>query len=134
AGFGECVHVMRWIDPSVIDEDAPLSCDPELDMYSARNGYREPPASSSYAQEFRQRYRAAQRARVARIDAKARALIAEQRRWRAEMAKPGFADLPLDDRLYVKRRASDNAAMRIYRLTAALENADLSIHPSKRGT
>ena len=59
AGFGESVHVSRWIDPSVIDETDPLSCDPDLDMYSSRNGYRESPASSTYSEEFRLRYRAA---------------------------------------------------------------------------
>jgi hypothetical protein len=134
AGFGECEHVLRWIDPSVTDEDDPLSCDPELDMYSTANGYRAPPESSRYSEEFRARYRAAQRDRVARIDARARGLIADQRRWRAQMQAPGFADLPLDDRLYAQRRASDHREIRVYRITAALENADLSIYPSKRGT
>jgi hypothetical protein len=134
AGFGECEHILRWIDPSVIDEDDPIACDAALDMYDPANGYREPPESSSYSEEFRQRYRAAQRDRVARIDARARALIADQRRWRAEMQAPGFAGLPLADRLYIERRALDSRAMRTYRLTAALENADLSIYPSKRTT
>jgi hypothetical protein len=134
AGFGECEHVLRWIDPSVTDENDPLSCDPELDMYDPRNGYREPPASSSYSAEFVERYRAAQSARVARIDARARGLVADQRRWQEQMQLPGFAELSLVDRLYVQRRASDYQDIRVFRLTAALENADLSLYPSKRGT
>jgi pimeloyl-ACP methyl ester carboxylesterase len=134
AGFGESVHVSRWIDPSVIDESDPLSCDPELDMYSSTNGYKEPPASSTYSQEFRQQYRAAQQARVARIDAYARSLIEEQCRYQQQMHEPGFSGLPLDERSYIARRASDHKDVRVYRLTAALENADLSIYPSRRTT
>lgn len=134
AGFGEGVHVGRWIDPSVTDEADPLSCDPDLDMYSSRNGYRQPPASSTYSEEFRRRYRAAQTARVARIDAYARGIIEEQRRYQREMADAGYSSLSLDDRSYVTRRASDHKDIRVYRLTAALENADLSIYPSKRTT
>jgi len=51
-----------WLDPSVTDEDDPLSVDPELDMFREEHG---PP----YAPEFVQRYRAAQVARNARITA-----------------------------------------------------------------
>ncbi len=134
AGFGESVHVSRWIDPSVIDETDPLSCDPDLDMYSSRNGYRESPASSTYSEEFRLRYRAAQAARVARIDAYAKSLIEEQRRYLEQMREPDFSSLPVDERSYVARRASDHKDVRVYRVTAALENADLSIYPSKRTT
>ena len=134
AGFGESVHVSRWIDPSVINDSDPLSCDPELDMYNSRNGYKEPPASSTYSEEFRQRYRAAQEARVARIDAYAKALIEDQRRYQQQLDDSGFSSLSLDERSYIARRASDYRDIRTYRITAALENADLSIYPSKRTT
>ena len=61
-----CAHPGRpdvltaWLDPSVLDESDPLSRDPALDMYDPANG---PP----YSVDFLERYRAAQRARNARI-------------------------------------------------------------------
>jgi pimeloyl-ACP methyl ester carboxylesterase len=49
-----------WLDPSVTDENDPLSADPGLDPFNPANG---PP----YSTEFQRRYRAAQRARNERI-------------------------------------------------------------------
>jgi pimeloyl-ACP methyl ester carboxylesterase len=49
-----------WLDPSVTDENDPLSADPALDPYDPRNG---PP----FSPEFQHRYRAAQRDRNERI-------------------------------------------------------------------
>lgn len=57
---GRATVLTEWLDPSVTDENDPLSCDPELDMYNPKNG---PP----YSAEFLQRYRAAQVARNERI-------------------------------------------------------------------
>ncbi len=55
-------HLMRrWIDPSVTDEHDPLSVDPALDMYDARN--------QSFTPGFLARFDAAQAARLARIEA-----------------------------------------------------------------
>lgn len=130
--FGESSVTSRGIDPSVIDEDDPLSCDPSLDMYDSRNGYREPPEASRYSKEFVSRYLAAQQQRIARIDAKARALIAEQRRYQQQMKEPGYASLPIDERSYIKRRAADMPPMLVYRTDASLAFCDLSLHPSKR--
>lgn len=52
----------QWIDPSVTDEHDPLSCDASLDVHDTRHG---PP----FAPAFLERFRAAQAARVARIEA-----------------------------------------------------------------
>jgi hypothetical protein len=49
-----------WLDPSVTDENDPLSADPGLDPFDPANG---PP----YSTEFQRRYRAAQRDRNERI-------------------------------------------------------------------
>ncbi|MBX3642677.1 MAG: alpha/beta hydrolase [Rubrivivax sp.] len=52
----------RWIDPAVVDEHDPLTTDPSLDLYAGRV---QPP----YDAAFLQRFRAAQAARLARIEA-----------------------------------------------------------------
>lgn len=60
AHIGRPEVLTAWIDPSVTDEDDPLSTDPGLDMYDPSNG---PP----YTPEFVDRYRRAQRERNERI-------------------------------------------------------------------
>lgn len=49
-----------WMDPSIIDENDPLSVDPDLDMHDANNG-------PAYSAEFLSTYRQAQRDRNERI-------------------------------------------------------------------
>ena len=73
---GQGLLLMGCIDPSVVDERDPLSVDPSLDPLDAENGFAEPPASSKYSPGFLERYRAAQRSRVAKLDAVARDMIA----------------------------------------------------------
>jgi len=72
AHLGRSRLMEAWIDPAVIDEHDPLSSDPALDMFNPDNG---PP----YSADFLQRYRAAQRARVARLETWARAKLRELR-------------------------------------------------------
>ena len=57
---GRAEVLTNSIDPSVVDEDDPLSRDPSLDMFDAANG---PP----YDEAFVERYRKAQEARNDRI-------------------------------------------------------------------
>ena len=58
---GRSSLMRRWIDPSLTDEQEPLSVDPALDMYDTSNG---PP----YSAQFLARFEAAQRARLRRIE------------------------------------------------------------------
>jgi len=60
AHSGRAKVLTEWLDPSVTDENDPLSRDPELDMFNPDNG---PP----YSTEFLERYRSAQAARNERI-------------------------------------------------------------------
>lgn len=128
---GQGPFMLTSIDPSVVDEDDPLATDPELDMYNAANGYRELPEPSKYSEGFLERYRAAQRARVARLDALARSLIADQKRNRQRMQDPGFADLPLEERSRITRRAVVGSYMVVHRTEADPAFLDLSLHAWK---
>lgn len=125
---GEGQFMLKNIDPSIIDESDPLSVDPSLDMYNPANGYRDPPESSSYSAEFLERYRAAQRDRVVRLDAKARDWIADNRRYKTKMAEPGYAALPPEERDYIRRRAEVGRYMIIYRTEGNPASCDLSLH------
>ncbi len=132
AHVGEGLFMLDNIDPSVTDEDDPLSCDPSLDMFNPENGYRLPPESSSYSSEFIARYREAQRSRCARLDAIARQDITRRRRFQAQMAQPDFAELPAEEQLEITKQAMASSYLKISRTCANLAYSDLSIDPSKR--
>jgi pimeloyl-ACP methyl ester carboxylesterase len=120
------------LDPSLVDEADLFSCDPSLDMYNPDNGFREPPEPSHYSEAFLVRYRAAQAARVARIDAVARSQIAEQRRFQEMARADGFSDLPLRERTLISQRAVAGRFLQIFRTDANPSMLDLSIEPSDR--
>jgi hypothetical protein len=121
-GQGELL--LGCIDGAVADESDPLSTVPELDIFDETNGFREPPNSSQYTPEFLCRYRDAQRARVARIDARARYLIAERM-----AAKDRFKS----SKQAVDRRASTmSKVITVYRTDADPRTLDLSLDPSDR--
>ncbi len=117
AHAGEGYYLLHAIDPSLADEGDPLSCDPSLDLYDPANGFAEPPQPSRYATDFLVRYRAAQRARVARIDAIARARVARRQAARAR-----------GDR----RAAIATDFLLVYRTDADPRYVDLSLDPSQR--
>ena len=117
--LGDC------IDPAVIDESDPLASDDALDMYHPDNGFETPPQPSSYDAAFVDRYRAAQRARVERLDAIARAHIARHKEARAAV-KGGATDAASHRRMHFE------PVMTIYRTMANLHYVDPQLDPSER--
>ncbi len=130
--LGQGCLMLCCIDPSVTHEDDPLSIDPELDMYNPENGFHAAPESSRYSQEFLARYRAAQRGRVARIDAIARNYIEVQRHFQHQMIDENFEALSLKQKEFVWRRALVGRYMEVHRTEANPAYTDMSIHASER--
>lgn len=123
---GQGALLQNCIDPSVVDEDDPLSVDDTLDPLNPANGYAGPKATR-YATAFIERYRAAQQARVARIDAQARALIARRLEARQRVKSAGPAASPADRRL-----AAHSPIFNVWRTDADLRCFDLTLDPSDR--
>jgi hypothetical protein len=130
--LGQGKLMLSIIDPSVTDEGDALSCDPALDMYDARNGFRPLPESSRYSADFLERYRAGQVARVARIDAKARAWTDEQAWWRRRVGAPEFESLPAAEQQRALRRGFVGRYFEVHRTEANPAYTDLSLFPSTR--
>lgn len=128
---GEGVFMLQVIDPSVTDEDDPFSRDPDLDMYNPDNGWRPWPEPSSYDPVWLERYRAAQRARVARIDEVAKASLAE-----AEEAGLELSTFHKDTNIArwrdLRARRVFAKYLTIYRTLADPAYLDLSIDPDQR--
>ncbi len=122
---GQGKLLMNGIDPSVTDENDPLSVDASLDAFDAANGFVAAPASSHYTQEFITRYRTAQRARVEKLDAQARQMLAVRNAARKQV-KEGTASAA------VRRAAAHTQIFQIWRTDADLRCWDLSIDPSDR--
>jgi len=114
---GEGWFLLNAIDPSLVDEGDPLSCDPRLDLYAPANGFAPPPQSSAYTSEFLAGYRAAQRARIERIDGLALARLERKR------AARSAGDL---------RGAIATDFLLVYRTDADPRAVDLSLDPSQR--
>jgi pimeloyl-ACP methyl ester carboxylesterase len=126
---GQGALLMNCIDPAVTDENDPLSVDPSLDPLSPANGYAGK-AGARYSSEFVERYRAAQRARVERIDAHARALIERRQAARLrikEAGANGSAATPED-----RRVAGHTPIINVWRTDADLRCFDLTLDPSDR--
>ncbi len=126
---GQGMVLMGSLDAAVVDESDPFATDPALDMYDPRNGFRTPPEPSRYETGWLARYREAQRARAARIDAIARRHIAEAGIAR-EVARS--KDLAGDSRDHFMRRAMAPRVMVVYRTQANPSYLDLSLDPSER--
>jgi hypothetical protein len=130
--LGQGKLMLSIIDPSLVDESDPLSIDPSLDMYDAANGFRPLPETSKYSGEFLARYSAAQSARVARIDAIARAHVAEWNHWLRKLGAKDVESLPLAEVQRIERRAFVGRYLAIHRTEANPAYTDLSLFPSER--
>jgi pimeloyl-ACP methyl ester carboxylesterase len=126
---GEGVFMLQVLDPSVADETDAFSTVPELDMYNPDNGWRPWPSPCTYDREWLEGYRAAQRDRCARIDAIAKAALADQAEQR-EVAK----GLDRGSPAWRAARARGVATryLTIYRTLADPAYLDLSLDPDER--
>jgi alpha-beta hydrolase superfamily lysophospholipase len=118
---GEGRFMLQVIDPSVTDEDDPLSVDPTLDMYNPDNGWQPWPSPCTYDRGWLARYRDAQHQRVGRIDQRARAALADRN---------GLAKQPVGSSEW--RRAALGRYLVTYRTLADPAYLDLTIDPDDR--
>ena len=118
--------LLSMIDASVADEREPLSTVAELDPFGPENGFaEEAEGGSRYSPDFLDRYRLAQRERVARIDEHARELSAE-RIAAGKRFKSGSGDR------FDRRGSVMTPVITTYRSDADPRCTDLSIDPSDR--
>ena len=122
--LGQGRLLMNCIDPAVIDETDPLASDDSISAFATANGFRRSPESSCYAPEFLARYRVAQRARVARIDAFARAQVS-----RKAEARKRLKEAPSRDAAIL---AAYSPIFQVWRTDADPRCFDLSLEPSDR--
>jgi pimeloyl-ACP methyl ester carboxylesterase len=128
---GEGVFMLQVVDPSVADENDPMSVVPELDMYNPDNGWRPWPEPCHYDRDWLERYRQAQRDRVARLDAIARSGLAAAAKAGAQLKATDKGSDPALWR-YWRQRTVHMKYMVIYRTLADPAYLDLSIDPDER--
>ncbi len=128
---GEGVFMLQVIDPSVADEADPFATIAELDMYHPDNGWRPWPEPCSYDPGWLAGYRAAQVARVARIDAVAKASIDDATGAARQLRTIDKTTDPLNYREH-RRRAVFTKYLTIYRTLADPAYLDLDIEPDER--
>lgn len=127
-------HVLlRSIDAAVTDEDDPFASDPALDIYDPRNGFREPPAPSSYSPGFVAAVRAAQTERVRQLDQRARALCQAHDAATEESERPGFAARPFAERHEVLKRRAHEPILLVQRTMANPAFCDPSLDADPAG-
>ena len=117
---GQGILLMNSLDPSVTDERDPLSMEKDLFPFSSENGFDQDGAT--YTPEFVTRYRDAQKARVARIDASAKDMI------KARMIARKSDDPTMQEQLI----AGWQQIFEVPRTDADLRNWDLSLDPTDR--
>jgi pimeloyl-ACP methyl ester carboxylesterase len=130
--LGEGTTLGRLLDGSVIDEHDRLSTDPALDIYDPGNGFRLPVASTRYSLDFVETVRAAQLARVGRIDALARDALDASAAARTALEDLGPQPPESRSRLWLERRAADRSYLVVHRTIADPALLDLEIDPDDR--
>lgn len=120
--LGQGRLLMNGIDPSVTDEEDPLKSDPALNPFSPANGFSA--KGAAYSPSFAMRYRAAQVARIERLDAMARDMIARRQAARVRVKEGGTQA----DRM----EAAHTPIFTVWRTDADLRAWDISIDPSDR--
>lgn len=124
AHLGQGHLLLAGIDPAVIDEGDALQTDESLSAFNPANGFRPSPQSASYTPEFLERYRDAQRRRVARIDSAARAIVERRSAARKRLKEsPSRTDAIA---------AAHSPIFTVWRTDADPRCFDLSIDPSDR--
>ena len=138
---GEGVFMGKVIDPSVADENDPAATIPQLDMYNPDNGWRPWPHPCTYDRAWLADYRAAQLARIQRIDAIAKhgldqSVAAGNLLQDRNLGSAKYVDPTNQGDMHAYRRLrSESVAMRyltIYRTLADPAYLDLSIDPDDR--
>ncbi len=131
---GEGMFMGKVIDPSVADEDDPASIVPELDMYNPENGWRPWPHPCTYDRGWLATYRAAQLARIGRIDAIAKTALEDAGLAIEQLKANGKPETPEALRAYrrTRARAVHMKYLVIYRTLADPAYLDLSIDPDER--
>jgi pimeloyl-ACP methyl ester carboxylesterase len=131
---GEGMFMGKVIDPSVADENDPSSVVPELDMYNPDNGWRPWPQPCTYDRDWLTTYRAAQIARIARLDAIAKSALADAADAGKRLKLNGKPESPDDLCTYRQLRAQavHMKYLTIYRTLADPAYLDLTIDPDER--
>ena len=132
AHLGRGFAVARKLDPSVTDEDDPLSVDLSLDPFNPANGYRPAPAASEYSREFLRRFEAAQQARMKHLIEKAYGIVAERQGYQKLLNAPDFKEKHPQEQLRIQRGAIVQRYMTIYRNFANLYYMIPTIDPDDR--
>ena len=126
---GEGVFMLQVIDPSVAEEGDQFGTVPELDMYNPDNGWCPWPNPCTYDRDWLATYRAAQRARVARIDAVAKAALADQEASRLQARAFERGSVAWRNS---RARGVATRYLTIYRTLADPAYLDLSLDPDER--
>lgn len=121
--LGQGRLLMNGIDPSVIDENDPMSADPDLNPFSPKNGFSG--KGATYAPEFVARYRAAQVKRVRHLDEHAFEIVARRTAARKRVKDGGGTAA---DRM----EAAHTPIFTVWRTDADLRCWDVSLDPSDR--